>query len=561
MNHLFPVTARLGRLLALLALLSSLSFRAAALQGFPGAHDPSTIIKHGNTYWTFATGDGIYSMYSTDLVRWTPAPRPVFPANAYPSWINARVPGFRGHFWAPECIFLNGRYYLYYSCSTFGSGTSAIGVATNPTLDPNSPDFRWTDQGEVISSSSTGSQPNAIDPAVFLDASNRVWMTYGSYFSGLQVLELSPTTGKPLNNTQFAVANNGAEAPYIKLHNGYYYLFINRGTCCQGALSTYHILVGRSLSPSGPFLDQQGRNLNEGGGTLVLSGAGQYRGPGHAGIFEEGGVSYFSHHYYDSYDRGNPKLGLAQLTWTAAGWPSVTRDWVAPGRYTIASARPGGLVWEAGCAGGSTAISQSARTGQACQQWNFAALGNGAYRLTSQQGGLTAGVAGCSEANGARLQLGDFTEDDCQRFNIDRAADGTLVFASLSGNRVVEVPNGVATPGTQLALFDYNGGAAQRWTLLAAGTGTAATAAQALAGVSIYPVPATRMGFEVALAPPLLNKTTEVTVHDLRGQLLHRQAFSRSGTTLRVAASLWPGVYLVRVSQQGGSSVQKITVL
>jgi arabinan endo-1,5-alpha-L-arabinosidase len=471
------------------------------------------------------------------------------------------VPGFAGIFWAPECFFMNGQYYLYYSCSTFGSGRSAIGLVTNPTLDPASPNYRWTDQGEVISSNSTGSQPNAIDPAIYRDADNRLWMVYGSFFGGLRVTELNPSTGKLLNTTQFAVANNSAEAPYIKLHNGYYYLFINRGNCCQGSLSTYHILVGRSLSPTGPFLDQQGRDLNQGGGTTIFSGQNRYRGPGHAGILEEGGVNYFSHHYYDSYEGGAAKLGLAKLTWTAEGWPSVTRDWVAAGRYTITSTQASGLVWEAGCSTGTSAISQNTSTRQPCQQWNFEALGNGDYRITSQQGGLTAGVANCSAAAGARLQLGPYTDDDCQRFRIDRAADGSLVFASLNGNRVVEVPGASAAPGTQLALWDYNGCACQRWTLTPAATGTATTAAQALAGVSIYPVPADRSGFTLDLGELTSGQAVDLEVLSLQGQVLYNRHFARPSAQLAVPARLAPGLYLVRVRQGVRQSVQRLSVL
>ncbi|UOQ77742.1 family 43 glycosylhydrolase [Hymenobacter sp. 5516J-16] len=542
-------------------LLGGHVFRATALQGQPGLHDPSTIIKHGNTYWTFATGDGIYSLYSTDLVHWRPGPRPVFPNNGYPSWINSKVPGFAGLFWAPECFFMNGKYYLYYSCSTFGSGFSAIGLVTNPTLDPNSPDYRWTDQGEVISSTAiNSSQPNAIDPAIFRDANNRVWLTYGSYFGGIRVVELNPTSGKLLNTNQFAVGNNGAEAAYIKEHDGYYYLFLNRGTCCQGALSTYHILVGRSLSPTGPFLDQQGVDLNNGGGTTLLSGSGRYRGPGHAGILEEGGVNYFSYHYYDSYDGGVPKLGLAQLIWTTAGWPSISRDWVTAGRYVISTAQTSGLVWEAGCASGSTPITQNTFSNQPCQQWNFAALGNGDYRVTNQQGGLTASVAGCSDAAGAKLQLGAYTDDDCQRFHIDRAANGTLVFASLNGNRVVEVPNASTAAGQQLGLWDYNGCSCQRWSLTPTNTPLAVKGAQ-LQDISIYPVPAGQQGFTVELGTQPIREITQVEVRNLLGAVVYQHVFGKQQTTLSVAAGLQPGVYVVCVRRPSGSLTQKITVL
>ncbi|WP_460610264.1 family 43 glycosylhydrolase [Hymenobacter terrigena] len=529
--------------------------RAHALQGALGVHDPSTIVKSGNTYWVFATGQGIYSMYSTDLVKWTPGPRALFVNNAYPSWINTKVPGFTGNFWAPECVYQNGKYYLYYSCSTFGSKVSTIGLATNATLDPTSPNYRWVDEGEVISTTST-SPVNAIDPAIFRDASNNLWLTYGSFFGGIRITQLDAATGKPLGTTQAAVANGGVEASYVKQHGSWYYLFINRGTCCQGTSSTYYIQVGRSASPTGPFLDKTGADLNNNGGTLLLNASGRYIGPGHTGIFEENGSTYFSHHYYDGYDAGAPKLGLAQLTWDAAGWPVVSRDWVRPGRYEIAT--PGnGLVWAAGCASGP-AITQAARTGQPCQQWDFTALGNGDYKITSAQGGQAASVANCSDANGALLQLSPYAANDCQQYHLDRASDNTLTFASLNGNRVVEVPFASANAGVQLGLFDYNGCTCQHWNLVSTALGTAAS--QLLPGLSIYPVPAGPSGFAVALEANNGLDAPSVAVFNLHGQLVYRQDYSAQQTSLLVTTPLAAGLYLVRVQRGAAVATQKIAV-
>ncbi|RPD44529.1 T9SS C-terminal target domain-containing protein [Hymenobacter sediminis] len=564
----FLLTQRLRaffRLSAILFLLAWVSPRAYALQGLTGVHDPSSIVKEGNKYWIFATGQGIYSLYSTDLVNWTPGPRPVFANNAIPSWITAKVPGFTGNFWAPECIFMNGKYYLYYSCSTFGSKVSAMGLATNVTLDPASPNYRWEDQGEVISSNA-GSSANAIDPAVFRDANNDVWFSYGSFFGGIRILQLNPTTGKPLNGAttqQFAVANGNVEAAYLTKHGSYYYLFINRGSCCQGVNSTYYIQAGRSTSPTGPFLDQQGVDLNNNGGDLILNVSGRYVGPGHTGIFEENGVSYFSHHYYDGDDNGVPKLGLAKLTWTAAGWPTVSRDWVAAGRYEIKS-RNSNLVWDAwGCTGVSgQMIAQGTPTGLDCQRWDFTPLGDGEYKITNALGGLAADVSGCSPDAGAKLQLFAYNGLPCQRYRIDRAADGGLVLASANGNRVVEVPNASQVAGQQLGLWDYNGCACQQWTLTPAASGplSAASGVQ-LQGVAVYPVPSPTGSFTIDLGTQPSQQTTHVEVVNQLGTVVYRHNFRRELTTLRVEANLRPGIYIVHVRRAAGFFTQKVTVL
>jgi arabinan endo-1,5-alpha-L-arabinosidase len=555
---------RFRRVLAHAALLLIIvgwaSAPAYALQGALGIHDPSTIVKSGNTYWVFGTGDGIACKYSTDLINWTDA-KSVYTKTAYPSWINPKVPGFAGTFWAPECIFMNGKYYLYYSCSTFGSKVSAIGLATNPTLDPASPDYKWTDQGEVISTN-TSSTVNAIDPAVFKDTNGDVWFTYGSFFGGIRITQLDATTGKVLNaNNQTTVVSNNPEAACLTKNGNYYYMFFNRGACCNGVNSTYYIMVGRSTSPTGPFLDQNGVSINNGGGTLVLNVAGRYVGPGHAGILTENGVTYFSHHYYDGNDNGLPKLGLAQLTWSTSGWPTVSRDWLATGRYTIKN-QNSGLVWDAwGCTGVSgQMIAQGTPSGLTCQQWNLTPVGEGAYTITNAMGGLAADVINCLPDAGTKLQLYASNGLVCQQYIIERASNGDYIFTSATGNNVVEVPNCSTTPGQQLGLWYYNGFGCQRWTTTLVSTPLATASAARLAGVTIYPVPALAGNFTVELGSAAPGGTTTVDVLSLLGQTVYSQQFGPQQTKLSVAAGLRAGSYLVRVRREGGIFTQKVSV-
>ena len=110
-----------------------------SLEGQTFFHDPSMIVKENGRYYVFGTGRGILSKSSPDLIRWANGPA-VF--NASPGWNAEAVPGFWGHTWAPDVIRLNGQFYLYYSVSTFGKQVSAIGLATNPTLDSSSPNYR-----------------------------------------------------------------------------------------------------------------------------------------------------------------------------------------------------------------------------------------------------------------------------------------------------------------------------------------------------------------------------------------------------------------------------------
>lgn len=371
----------------LLILCLSLFFSemALALKGNDNSHDPSGLQKDAaGNYWQYTTGDGIYTASSPDLIYWS-AKNPVFPRGTWPSWINDYVPSFRGHFWAPDLIYMNGQYYLYYSCSSFGSSRSVIGLATSPTLDQNSPDYKWTDQGMVVYSDSDN-DINAIDPALFMDSDGRVYMTYGSWFGGIGVIELNSSTGKVKSGANlYKVAGGGHadwEAPYLIKEGSYYYIFINRGTCCNGVNSTYHIKMGRSTSPTGPFVDKDGVDLNNNGGTTVLDKSGRYIGPGHFGLLRENGTKYVSLHYYDGQDNGNAKLDILTMR-MVHDWPYLTRDWIADGQYAVTN-KNSNLAWEAweawGCAGANgEAIAQAAPAEKDCQKWNFKPLGDGAF--------------------------------------------------------------------------------------------------------------------------------------------------------------------------------------
>ena len=253
----------------------------------------------------FATGQGIVSRVSDDMEHWTNGPV-VF--NTPPAWTETAVPGFTGDFWAPDVAYFDGLYHLYYAVSTFGSQVSAIGMATNTTLDSlDFSQYDWVDQGPVIEST-TGSPYNAIDPDVLVDTNGSVWMTFGSYWNGIYITKLNPTTGKPISSAVTQIADNSQiEASYLYHQGDYYYLFVNFGMCCMGVDSTYNIRVGRSTSVTGPFYDENGVNMVDGGGTLLLGSEGRYIGPGQVGILAQGNVDWMSYHYYDG-DNGGSHL-------------------------------------------------------------------------------------------------------------------------------------------------------------------------------------------------------------------------------------------------------------
>jgi arabinan endo-1,5-alpha-L-arabinosidase len=291
------------------------------------AHDP-VIIRSGDYYYLFSTGGGILRKRSRDLVNWDSLP-PVF--WRMPRWMITEVPAFTGDLWAPDIVFADGRYFLYYAVSSFGSNRSCIGLATNVTLDPSSADDQWVDQGKVICSSPGTDDWNAIDPAVFMADADHWYLVFGSFWGGIQITALDPKTGMtadlPPRLASLArrpgVPNDPIEAPYLYAHGGYFYLFVSFDYCCRGTDSNYHVAVGRSRSITGPYVDGEGVALLDGGGTVVLQGQGDVHGPGGGSVLRDGDREYLVHHMYDGKRNGLAELKVRPISWSQDDWPVI----------------------------------------------------------------------------------------------------------------------------------------------------------------------------------------------------------------------------------------------
>jgi len=305
--------------------LTVLPLEESASRGIT-TRDPSSIVRCKDEYWVFYTGRGVPSYRSKDLVKWERGPA-VF--RAAPEWIAKLVPENRNlQYWAPDIMRLGDRYILYYSVSSFGKMTSAIGLATNPTLDPDDPAYHWTDQGFVVRTQD-GDGYNAIDPSVFHDSDGSLWLTFGSYWSGIKLIQLDPQTGKRMapDSKLFSIAyNKSIEASYLCRHDDYYYLFVNWGSCCQGPKSTYNIRLGRSKSVTGPYLDKLGVEMMHSGGSLFLATTnGPLIGPGHAGTLNAQGKDWCTSDFEgDLRMDGKATLAIMPLRWNADGWPEAT---------------------------------------------------------------------------------------------------------------------------------------------------------------------------------------------------------------------------------------------
>lgn len=309
-------------------------------------HDP-VMIKQGDTYYLFATGFGIAAWSSKDLRNWRKE-APVF--SKAPQWAVDTIPGFKGHIWAPDISYHNGQYYLYYSVSAFGKNTSAIGVATNKTLDSSSKDFQWVDHGRVIQSYPGKTNWNAIDPNIIRDVKGTAYMVFGSFWDGLKMFKLTKDLLKPaepveriptvasrkkessdinppaVDNNPVEAGGNAIEAPFIYKKGPYYYFFASIDYCCKGEKSTYKMIVGRSKKIKGPYVDKEGKELSRGGGSVLLQGNKEWHGVGHNGVCAADGRDYILYHGYDAADGGKSKLQIEELKWDTKGWPYLEQN-------------------------------------------------------------------------------------------------------------------------------------------------------------------------------------------------------------------------------------------
>ncbi|MGF7033187.1 arabinan endo-1,5-alpha-L-arabinosidase [Paenibacillus mucilaginosus] len=286
------------------------------LTGDIGVHDPS-IIKEGSSYYTFSTGTGLQVLRSDNGTNWYRTPQ-IFLQPL--SWWKTYVPNNTNNdVWAPDIHYFNGRYWLYYSISTFGSRTSLIGLTSTASIGSG----QWRDDGLVIRTTQEGNDYNAIDPNLTIDANGEPWLSFGSFGSGLKLVKIDKNTMKPtgsLTTIARRTTNGGAiEAPTITYRNGYYYLFASIDYCCRGVDSTYKIVYGRSTSITGPYLDKNGVSMLNNGGTILDSGNDRWKGPGHQDVYNN---NIIVRHAYDATDNGAPKMLINDLLWDSSGWPT-----------------------------------------------------------------------------------------------------------------------------------------------------------------------------------------------------------------------------------------------
>jgi arabinan endo-1,5-alpha-L-arabinosidase len=437
---------------------------ALALDGELRVHDPSTVVMCKGKYYLFSTGPGIPILSSEDGFTWQRSGRVL---ENVPESVHSLVPFDKNALvWAPDITFLNGQYFLYYSISSWGSFTSAVGLVTSPTLDANDPTYKWTDRGLVVNSVEPQNL-NAIDPGVVKTPDGGLWISYGSYHGNIELLQLDPVTGVRISkNSQVYIVTSYSEASDIVYHGGYYYLLVNHDGCCKGKESTYNIRVGRSKKVTGPYLDKYNVDMKEGGGSLFLAAHGTQIGPGHFGLLTVDGVEKFSCYYEADMARGgSPALDIQPLSWDDQGWPVAGEN---PGDtpYQLLSKRTE-RVLEYGKGEGSDAnsIRQGPYISLDSQKWSLGEAGQGYYKIVESEGTYALEAVGAESAASGHLNAGPYTGADSQLWKVDQLSDGSYRIVSKSTQRAMTAGTGT-TNGDTIQLESYTGEDSQRWLLV-----------------------------------------------------------------------------------------------
>jgi MYXO-CTERM domain-containing protein len=366
---------------------------AAATSGNNGSHDPSRMIACDKKVYIYSTGGG--GKRSSDGLSWQDIQAP--------PW-NRSLANNQG-IWAPDVIFLNGKYLLFGSMWNDGKA-SRITLLSSPTLNPDAPNYAWKDEGTVVEGPA-GVTHSVIDPAPVLDTAGNLYVVWGGGYpfaneaDSIFLTRLDNATGlalttdpgyKPPASPGYPLMKGHKEGPYIHYRDSYYYLFWQTGGCCSGASSTYTIHVARSPDVKGPYT----------GDRTFYASRGSIHGPGHMGIYTDCGMQRFTYHYYP--DTGGSVIGHNELTWGADGWPSVGAEATTP--VEICDSMGAGGSGSGGGAGapiggGSAGASSGAGTGGGGAAGNGGVAGGSVHELPGAAGTFSGGGASSEGGSGA----------------------------------------------------------------------------------------------------------------------------------------------------------------
>ena len=510
----------------------------------PPSHDPSRMMRNTDgRYWIFTTGQGIWCMSSSNsnFTDWRTENTPF--GSSWPGWIANYVSGFNGNFWAPDVEKVGSYYYLYYSCA--GSGApAAIGVTRATNLAGP-----WSDRGMVVAGN------NAIDPGILQDGSN-MWMVWGNWQSGIDICQLSTSTGKRLNSTKYHLVDGQVEGPALIKNGSYYYLFYQRGLCCNGVNSTYYVVVARSTSVTGPYSGER---------TFLPNRNGNIIGPGHIG-YGEGKLTY---HYYDGNDNGNAKLMITTLSWGSDGWPVAGSGSAPPpatgivsgGTYRITPRHSGKALDISNCGtANGTNVQQWSWLNNVCQQFVMTDVGSGQWRITPAVAtGSAIDLTNCSGSNSANIQIWSWLNNNCQKWTLVDMGSGYYQIKSVASGKCLDVSGRSTADGANVIQYSCGSGTNQQFSFTRLKSTEETTEnLSSTANLLIYPNPSDG-NFVLDVSSLKTATAIDISIVDLQGRLVYSQQSPYSGT-INLNTELIPGSYIVYIKYAEGILTNKLLV-
>lgn len=360
-------------------------------------HDPTVVLAEDGYYYMYQTdasygnahtaGGHFHGRRSKNLVDWEYLGGTM---QSLPDWVIPKLNEIRETmglgsvspntadfgYWAP-CVrkVRNGLYRMYYSIvcpgTLSGDGTwserAFIGLMENDNPANNE---GWVDKGYVITNASDKGLDfhvaaddwgncyykwNAIDPSYIITEDGRHYLAYGSWHSGIALVELDGETGKVkadlpnpwgtsddiaaygqlIATRQMGNRWQGSEGPELIYHDGYYYLFL-----AYDALDIpYNTRVARATNISGPYMGMDGTDVTTVGGDILPVVTHPYKfnnsegwvGISHCCVFDDGNGNW----YFASQGRFPANVGgnaysnalmmghVRSIRWTEDGWPLV----------------------------------------------------------------------------------------------------------------------------------------------------------------------------------------------------------------------------------------------
>jgi arabinan endo-1,5-alpha-L-arabinosidase len=377
-------------------------------------HDPS-VVKDGDMYYIF--GSHIEAAKSSDLQNWSKFTNSYnTPDNVLYGDLSANLAGSfawagendadsTGGFsvWAPD-VFYNQDYvnsdgtigaYMIYYCTSSTYKRSCIGYAVSQNIEGPytyvdtivysgftkgdsydakstiNTNYKNTNVSALIDSGTlqeinddwfnengsynTDYAPNAIDPAIFYDEDETLWMSYGSWSGGIYLLKLDKETGQVIYPGEDGASEDGnlidryfgtriagghtksGEGPYVVYDkdNDYYYLFMSYASL--QADGGYNIRLFRSKNPDGPYVDAAGNKatlpsaVDNSPYGIKLMGNYQfdcmevgYKSCGHNSAFiNKDGQMYLVYHTRFNDGTEGHGVRIHQMFMNAEGWPVV----------------------------------------------------------------------------------------------------------------------------------------------------------------------------------------------------------------------------------------------